>query len=184
MGKVLYEDCKMVTLNAPYVAGFLGFREAPPLLQALEKLKNVQPNLMPQVLFVDGNGLFHYREFGLACHLGVLSDLPCVGVAKNLLHVEGVVRSEEHQSQINTLQKSGDSFPLATASGRVLGKALRSSQSSIKPVYVSVGHRITLETAVRLTHTCCLYRVPEPIRQADIRSREFLRCRVLTSDIT
>ncbi|XP_016136712.1 endonuclease V isoform X2 [Sinocyclocheilus grahami] len=159
--KVLYEDCKMVTLNAPYVAGFLGFREAPPLLQALEKLKNVQPNLMPQVLFVDGNGLFHYREFGLACHLGVLSDLPCVGVAKNLLHVEGVVRSEEHQSQ-----------------------ALRSSQSSIKPVYVSVGHRITLETAVRLTHTCCLYRVPEPIRQADIRSREFLRCRVLTSDIT
>ncbi|KAL1273001.1 hypothetical protein QQF64_028863 [Cirrhinus molitorella] len=103
--KVLYEDCKMVTLNAPYVAGFLGFREAPPLLQALEKLKNVQPNLMPQVLFVDGNGLFHYREFGLACHLGVLSDLPCVGVAKNLLHVEGVVRSEEHQSQYATKER-------------------------------------------------------------------------------
>ncbi|XP_052456731.1 endonuclease V isoform X5 [Carassius gibelio] len=121
-----------------------------------------------KVLFVDGNGLFHYREFGLACHLGVLSDLPCVGVAKNLLHVEGVVRSEEHQSQINALKKSGDSFPLTTASGRVLGKALRSSQSSIKPVYVSVGHRITLDTAVRLTHTCCLYRVPEPIRQ-DLR---------------
>ncbi|XP_058634234.1 endonuclease V-like isoform X3 [Onychostoma macrolepis] len=133
-----------------------------------------------KVLFVDGNGLFHYREFGLACHLGVLSDLPCVGVAKNLLHVEGVVRSEEHQLQINALQKSGDSFSLATASGRVLGKALRSSQSSIKPVYVSVGHRITLDTAVRLTHTCCLYRVPEPIRQADIRSREYLRCRDIT----
>ncbi|XP_052456729.1 endonuclease V isoform X3 [Carassius gibelio] len=182
--KVLYEDCKMVTLNAPYMAGFLGFREAPPLLQALENLKNVQPHLMPQVLFVDGNGLFHYREFGLACHLGVLSDLPCVGVAKNLLHVEGVVRSEEHQSQINALKKSGDSFPLTTASGRVLGKALRSSQSSIKPVYVSVGHRITLDTAVRLTHTCCLYRVPEPIRQADIRSREYLRCHVLAPDIT
>uniref|UniRef100_A0A673JIA9 Endonuclease V n=1 Tax=Sinocyclocheilus rhinocerous TaxID=307959 RepID=A0A673JIA9_9TELE len=147
--KVLYEDCKMVTLNTPYVAGFLGFREAPPLLQALEKLKNVQPNLMPQVLFVDGNGLFHYREFGLACHLGVLSDLPCVGVAKNLLHVEGVVRSEEHQSQ-----------------------ALRSSQSSIKPVYVSVGHRISLDTAVRLTHTCCLYRVPEPIRQYIFKEKE------------
>ncbi|KAK7144580.1 hypothetical protein R3I94_010869 [Phoxinus phoxinus] len=181
--KLLYEDCKMVTLNAPYVAGFLGFREAPPLLQALEKLKNEQPNLMPQVLFVDGNGLFHYREFGLACHLGVLSDLPCVGVAKNLLHVEGVLRSEEHHSQINALQKSGDSFYLATASGKVLGKALRSSQSSTKPVYVSVGHRITLDTAVKLTHTCCLYRVPEPIRQADIRSREYLRCHVLTSDM-
>uniref|UniRef100_A0A8C1SRL6 Endonuclease V n=2 Tax=Cyprinus carpio TaxID=7962 RepID=A0A8C1SRL6_CYPCA len=184
--KVLYEDCKMVTLNAPYVAGFLGFREAPPLLQALEKLKNVQPNLMPQVLFVDGNGLFHYREFGLACHLGVLSDLPCVGVAKNLLHVEGVVRSEEHQSQINALQKSGDSFPLATTSGRVLGKALRSSHSSIKPVYVSVGHRITLDTAVRLTHTCCLYRVPEPIRQVHklnvstaCINQNYIKCRLI-----
>uniref|UniRef100_A0A671QA95 Endonuclease V n=1 Tax=Sinocyclocheilus anshuiensis TaxID=1608454 RepID=A0A671QA95_9TELE len=58
-----------------------------------------------KVLFVDGNGLFHYREFGLACHLGVLSDLPCVGVAKNLLHVEGVVRSEEHQIHLSCVSK-------------------------------------------------------------------------------
>ncbi|KAA8594493.1 hypothetical protein FQN60_011628, partial [Etheostoma spectabile] len=117
------------------------------------------------VVFVDGNGLFHYREFGLACHLGVLSGLPCVGVAKNLLQVQGVYKSEEHQSQIAALKKGGDSFPLAAASGKVLGKALRSSDKSSKPVYVSVGHKISVDTAVRLTHSCCRYRVPEPIRQ-------------------
>ncbi|XP_064180391.1 endonuclease V-like [Anguilla rostrata] len=173
--ELLYEDCRMVTLSAPYVAGYLAFRETPCLLEALQRLERTQPALMPQVLFVDGNGVFHYREFGVACHLGVLSGLPCVGVAKNLLQVQGVVRSEEHLTQISELKKGGDSFPLKTASGRVLGEALRSSDASTKPVYVSVGHRISLDTAVRLTQRCCRYRVPEPIRQADIRSREYLR---------
>ncbi|XP_042341654.1 endonuclease V-like [Plectropomus leopardus] len=173
--QLLHEDSQMVTLTAPYVAGFLAFRETPFLLEALQRLERNQPQLMPQVVFVDGNGVFHYREFGLACHLGVLSGLPCVGVAKNLLQVQGVNNSEEHQSQIAALQKGGDSFPLTAASGKVLGKALRSSDESSKPVYVSVGHKISVDTAVRLTHSCCRYRVPEPIRQADIRSREYLR---------
>ncbi|KAJ8283852.1 hypothetical protein COCON_G00027020 [Conger conger] len=180
--ELLYEDCQMVTLNAPYVAGFLAFRETPCLLEALQHLERTQPSLMPQVVFVDGNGLFHYREFGVACHLGVLCGLPCVGVAKNLLQVQGVIRSEEHLSQISELKKGGDSFPLRASSGRVLGEALRSSDASTKPVYVSVGHRISLDTAMRLTRRCCRYRVPEPIRQADIRSREYLRTHFPSAD--
>ncbi|XP_017292333.1 endonuclease V [Kryptolebias marmoratus] len=180
--ELLYEDSQMVALTAPYVAGFLAFRETPFLLEALQRLKKNQPALVPQVVFVDGNGLFHYREFGLACHLGLLSGLPCVGVAKNLLQVQGVDKNEEHQSQIAALQKGGDSFPLTAASGKVLGKALRSSDKSSKPVYVSVGHKISLDTAVRLTHSCCRYRVPEPIRQADIRSREYLRVHFPTAE--
>nr|XP_046258667.1 endonuclease V-like isoform X1 [Scatophagus argus]XP_046258675.1 endonuclease V-like isoform X1 [Scatophagus argus] len=180
--EVLYEDSQMVTLTAPYIAGFLAFRETPFLLDALQRLERKQPKLMPQVVFVDGNGLFHYREFGLACHLGVLSGLPCVGVAKNLLQVQGVYKNEEHQSQIAALQKGGDSFPLAAASGKVLGKALRSSDKSSKPVYVSIGHKISVDTAVRLTHSCCRYRVPEPIRQADCRSREYLRLHFPAAD--
>lgn len=180
--QLLYEDSQMVTLSAPYIAGFLAFRETPCLLEALRRLENTQPGLLPQVVLVDGNGLFHYREFGLACHLGVLSGLPCVGVAKNLLQVQGVAKSEEHMTQIASLQKGGESFPLTSQSGKVLGKALRSSDSSTKPVYVSVGHRISLDTAVRLTHSCCRYRVPEPIRQADMRSREYLRVNFPTAD--
>ncbi|KAG7486340.1 endonuclease V [Solea senegalensis] len=122
--QVLYEDSQMVALTAPYIAGFLAFRETPFLLEALQRLQKNQPELLPQVVFVDGNGLFHYREFGLACHLGVLSGLPCVGVAKNLLQVQGVYKNEEHQSQIAALQRGGDSFPLTAASGKVLGKCM------------------------------------------------------------
>ncbi|GLD61076.1 endonuclease V [Lates japonicus] len=194
--EVLYEDSQMVTLTAPYIAGFLAFRETPFLLEALQRLQENQPTLLPQVVFVDGNGLFHYREFGLACHLGVLSGLPCVGVAKNLLQVQGVYKSEEHQSQIAALQRGGDGFPLTAASGKVLGKnvekllemflsvcrRLRSSDRSSKPVYVSVGHKISLDTAVRLTHSCCRYRVPEPIRLADCLSREYLRVHFPAAD--
>lgn len=179
--EVLYDDSQMVSLTAPYIAGFLAFRETPFLLEALQRLEKNNPKLMPQVVLVDGNGLFHHREFGLACHLGVQSGLPCVGVAKNLLQVEGVYKNEEHQSQIAALQKGGDSFPL-TSSGKVLGKALRSSDKSQKPVYVSIGHKISLDTAVRLTHSCCKYRVPEPIRQADCRSRQYLRVHFPAAD--
>ncbi|XP_031454798.1 endonuclease V isoform X3 [Phasianus colchicus] len=128
-----------------------------------------------QVLLVDGNGLLHQRGFGVACHLGVLTDLPCVGVAKNLLHVDGLVKDELHKEQIRSLQKKGDTFPLMGTSGAVLGMALRGCNNSSKPLYVSVGHRICLETAVHLVKSCCKYRIPEPIRQADIRSRAYIQ---------
>ncbi|XP_048820694.1 endonuclease V isoform X5 [Lagopus muta] len=113
--------------------------------------------------------------FGVACHLGVLTDLPCVGVAKNLLHVDGLVKDELHKEQIRSLQKKGDTFPLTGTSGAVLGMALRGCNNSSKPLYISVGHRICLETAVQLVKSCCKYRIPEPIRQADIRSRAYIQ---------
>uniref|UniRef100_A0A8C6ZHC4 Endonuclease V n=1 Tax=Nothoprocta perdicaria TaxID=30464 RepID=A0A8C6ZHC4_NOTPE len=118
-----------------------------------------------QVLLVDGNGLLHHRGFGVACHLGVLTDLPCIGVAKNLLQVDGLARDELHREQIRSLQMEGDTFPLTGTSGNVLGMVLRSCNSSSKPLYVSVGHRVCLETAVSLVKSCCRYRIPEPIRQ-------------------
>ncbi|XP_075025436.1 endonuclease V isoform X6 [Calonectris borealis] len=173
--EVLYEDCRMVAVSAPYVAGFLAFREVPFLVEAVQRLQQEEPKLKPQVLLVDGNGLLHPRGFGVACHLGVLTDLPCIGVAKNLLQVDGLVRDELHREQIRSLQREGDTFPLTGTSGRVLGMVLRSYNSSSKPLYISVGHRVRLETAVRLVKSCCRYRIPEPIRQADIRSREYIR---------
>ncbi|XP_068135046.1 endonuclease V isoform X2 [Hyperolius riggenbachi] len=171
--EVIYEDCRMVTLDAPYVAGFLAFREVPSLVEAVERLKEERPDLMPQVLLVDGNGILHHRGFGIACHLGILAGLPTIGVAKNLLQVDGLENNEAHKEQAKELQNGGDFFHLRGSSGDVLGAALKSCTKSSKPIYVSVGHRIGLETAVRLVHACCRYRVPEPTRQADIRSREF-----------
>ncbi|NWR42237.1 ENDOV Endonuclease, partial [Regulus satrapa] len=167
--EVLYQDCRMVTISAPYVAGFLAFREVPVLVEAVRRLQQEKPQLEPQVLLVDGNGLLHPRGFGTACHLGVLTDLPCVGVAKNLLHVDGLVRDELHREQVRSLQSSGETFPLTGTSGKVLGMVLRSYNNSSKPLYISVGHRVSLGTAVRLVRACCRFRIPEPIRQVPAR---------------
>ncbi|XP_057632881.1 endonuclease V isoform X2 [Chionomys nivalis] len=173
--KVVYEDSHMIRLKAPYVSGFLAFREVPFLVELVQRLQEKEPDFMPQVLLVDGNGLLHQRGFGVACHLGVLTDLPCIGVAKKLLQVDGLENNSLHKEKIVLLQAGGDTFPLMGNSGTVLGMALKSHDRSTKPLYVSVGHRISLEVAVRLTHHCCRFRIPEPIRQADIRSREYIR---------
>ncbi|XP_052050725.1 endonuclease V isoform X5 [Apodemus sylvaticus] len=173
--QVVYEDSRMVGLKAPYVSGFLAFREVPFLVELVQQLQEKEPDIMPQVLLVDGNGVLHQRGFGVACHLGVLTELPCIGVAKKLLHVDGLEKNALHKQKIVLLQAGGDTFPLIGNSGTVLGMALKSHDHSTKPLYVSVGHRISLEVAVRLTHHCCRFRIPEPIRQADIRSREYIR---------
>nr|XP_048285293.1 endonuclease V isoform X6 [Myodes glareolus] len=175
LGTVVYEDSRMVRLKAPYVSGFLAFREVPFLVKLVQWLQEKEPDFMPQVLLVDGNGVLHQRGFGVACHLGVLTDLPCIGVAKKLLQVDGLENNSVHKEKIVLLQAGGDTFPLMGNSGTVLGMALKSHDHSTKPLYVSVGHRISLEVAVRLTHCCCRFRIPEPIRQADIRSREYIR---------
>ncbi|XP_019657923.1 endonuclease V isoform X1 [Ailuropoda melanoleuca] len=173
--EVVYEDCCMVSLTAPYVSGFLAFREVPFLVDAVRRLREKEPRLVPQVLLVDGNGVLHHQGFGVACHLGVLTDLPCIGVAKKLLQVDGLENNARHKEKIRLLRAGGDSFPLIGGSGTVLGMALKSHDHSSKPLYVSVGHKISLEAAVRLTQGCCRFRVPEPVRQADIRSRDYIR---------
>nr|XP_045014776.1 endonuclease V [Jaculus jaculus] len=173
--EVLYEESRMVSLTTPYVSGFLAFREVPFLVELVQQLRKKEPSLMPQVLLVDGNGVLHHQGFGLACHLGVLTELPCIGVAKKLLQVDGLENNALHKEKIRLLLAGGDTFPLMGSSGTVLGMALKSHDHSTKPLYVSVGHKISLEVAVRLTHRCCRFRVPEPVRQADIRSREHIR---------
>uniref|UniRef100_A0A2K6GTC0 Endonuclease V n=1 Tax=Propithecus coquereli TaxID=379532 RepID=A0A2K6GTC0_PROCO len=173
--KVVYEESRMVSLTAPYVSGFLAFREVPFLVDAVRRLQAKEPGLAPQVILVDGNGVLHHQGFGVACHLGVLTGLPCIGVAKKLLHVDGLENNTLHKEKIQLLQAGGDTFPLTGSSGTVLGMALRSHDHSTKPLYISVGHKMGLETAVRLTHRCCRFRIPEPVRQADIRSREYIR---------
>ncbi|KAF6298468.1 endonuclease V [Rhinolophus ferrumequinum] len=113
--------------------------------------------------------------FGVACHLGVLTGLPCIGVAKKLLQVDGLENNARHKEKIRLLQAGGDTFPLMGDSGAILGMALKSHDHSTKPLYVSVGHKVSLEAAVRLTRSCCRFRIPEPVRQADIRSRDYIR---------
>ncbi|XP_018450423.2 uncharacterized protein LOC108821928 isoform X2 [Raphanus sativus] len=173
--RVVHNDLSLLRLNVPYVPGFLAFREAPVLLKILEKMRDDQHPFFPQVLMVDGNGILHPRGFGLACHLGVLAHIPTIGVGKNLHHVDGLDHSEVRR--LFQLKENEDErvFKLVGYSGFTWGVGFRPTLSSLKPIYVSVGHRISLDSAVEAVKMTCKYRVPEPIRQADIRSRAYLQ---------
>ena len=140
-------------LSFPYIPGLLSFREAPALLQTFKKVRH-----NPDVIFVDGHGLSHPRAAGIACHVGLCLDKPTIGCAKSLLvgthRVPGISR--------------GASTSLYDASGNVIGAVVR-TRDRVKPVFVSVGHRIGLAQAVRFAPACGKgYRIPEPTRQADL----------------
>lgn len=140
----------------PYISGLLSFREVPVILPALEKL-----TVRPDVLMTDSQGRAHPRRMGLACHLGVLLDWPTVGVAKTRLTGHFEELGEDKGNRADLVHK-----------GERVGVVLR-TRAHIKPVYVSVGHRITLEEAVDLTLACApRYKIPEPTRQAHHLSRE------------
>ncbi|PKA50662.1 deoxyribonuclease V [Apostasia shenzhenica] len=172
---VVHEEFEVVRLQVPYVPGFLAFREVPILLKLLERMKSNAHSLYPQLLMVDGNGILHPRGFGVACHLGVLANLPTIGIGKNLHHVDGITQSRVRQLLESRPNIEKDIISLVGESGKVWGAAMRSTSGSVKPIYISLGHRISLESSIRVTKFCCKFRVPEPIRQADIRSRVFLQ---------
>ncbi len=137
-------------ITFPYVPGLLSFREIPVILAALEKLTTP-----PDILITDGHGLAHPRRFGLACHLGVLLDMPALGCAKSILVGTHPPLDDER----------GSTAPLYHDDS-IIGTALR-TRTRVKPVYISIGHRIDLATAVELTLRCGGgYRLPEPTRWA------------------
>lgn len=135
----------------PYIPGFLSFREIPTILDALEKVK-----LIPEIILCDGQGIAHPRRFGIACHLGVLVNIPTIGVAKSLL----IGKHEE-------LPETRGSWQPLIHKAETVGAVLR-TRTGVKPVYVSSGHRISLPTAIDYVLKCTpKYRLPETTRIAD-----------------
>lgn len=135
----------------PYVPGFLGFREVPQILKALDHFSKP-----PDLLLVDGHGVAHPRRFGIASHLGVLTGLPTIGVAKSILvgTVQGSLGAE-----------MGARAPLVWR-GEIIGMALR-TKVRCNPLYISVGHRVAFDDAIKWVLRCLKgYRHPEPIRAA------------------
>jgi len=134
----------------PYVPGLLSFREAPAALLALSRL-----SAPPDLVLYDGQGLAHPRRLGIACHIGLLTGLPSIGVAKSrLIGRHGEVPSER-----------GAWTPLLDGN-EILGAVLR-SRAGVSPLYVSIGHRVSLETAVHWVMACTArVRLPETTRQA------------------
>ncbi len=156
---VVEEAFATAPLPMPYIPGLLSFRESPVIVKALEALK-VEPDL----LMVDGQGIAHPRRLGIAAHLGVLFDKPAVGVAKTRL--VGIYKEPGPQKGDHSLLYDGD---------EVVGAVVR-TKKGVKPVFVSVGHRVSLEFAVSFVLSCCTnYKLPEPTRMAHITVNRFRR---------
>ena len=139
-------------VNFPYVPGLLSFRESPLVLKALEGL-----SIEPDLIMVDGQGAAHPRRFGIACHIGLLLDVPTIGCAKSRLFGTHLAPG----SQVGDFSDLHDGDD-------VIGVALRTKVKT-NPIYVSVGHRVALDSARRWTLECGGgYRVPEPTRYAHL----------------
>ena len=154
LDEVVVED----TTDFPYIPGLFAFREMPVLLRALERV-----TVKPGLLVADGQGLAHPRRFGLACHLGVHTGIPSIGVAKNAMgRFEQPGRARGAMSDLVMDDDHGD---------EVVGRALR-TQDGVKPVFVSVGHKIDLDRAcAEVLRLAPRYRLPETTRRADTLTR-------------
>ncbi|MCS7186130.1 MAG: deoxyribonuclease V [Armatimonadetes bacterium] len=149
----------IVPVTFPYVPGLLAFRESPAVLKAFEQLRHD-----PDIALFDAQGRAHPRHFGLACHMGVLLDLPSIGCAKSRLYGQADEVADEE----------GAMTPLYDpVDGRILGMVVRTKKGS-PPIYVSVGHKVSLETAVDFVLQCNRpgQRLPEPLRLAHIHARQ------------
>ena len=147
-------ECRVVSseVTYPYVPGLLSFRETPVLAPVLESLTTE-----PDILLIDGQGIAHPRRFGIACHLGLLFDIPTIGCAKSRL--TGSFDEPALAKGSYAMLKDGDA---------TIGVALR-SRDGTRPIFVSIGHKVDLESAVRIVLACApKYRIPEPTRRAHL----------------
>ena len=135
----------------PYIPGYLSFREIPAILEVLKQITTI-----PDLIICDGQGYAHPRRFGLACHLGVILDIPTIGVAKKLL----IGKHED-------VDIDKGSWQYLTDQDEIIGAVVR-TRNKVKPVYVSIGHKISLNTAIDYVLKCSL---PEATRHADELSR-------------
>ena len=154
-------------LRFPYVPGLLSFRECPVLLAAFARLRTE-----PDLILIDGHGLAHPRRFGIACHIGILFDKPTIGCAKSRL-------VGEHQEPG---KKAGSTTPLMLEGERI-GVVLR-TREDVRPIYVTTGHRVSLDSAVGLVRQCVDgFRIPKPTREADHYVRGLRRAYQISREV-
>jgi deoxyribonuclease V len=150
--KLIEETCFRERVSFPYIPGLLSFREGPAVLKAFENLQSV-----PDVVIFDGQGIAHPRGIGLASHMGLFLNVPSIGCAKKRL-----VGSYDEVGQ-----EVGDYSDLIL-DDQIVGAALR-TKKKVKPVFISPGHKISMQRAIDVVLSCCRgYRLPEPVRRAHL----------------
>ena len=245
--EIVYQDHLFFHVTVPYVSSYLAFREIEPLVKLVKRQVKTHPEFTPHAILVDGNGIFHERRAGIACHLGVLTDIPTIGVAKKIYCMDGLTVDavecglqlqlklliefcEEHhigktmqelnfirgivpirpirtgvdgemcnkldernESRVNERIQfisnlcNGFSVPIVGENDEILASALIGHGGLIKgkgrkkacgtknPIFISIGHKVSLENAIKICCGLSLARIPEPIRQADSIGRKLIK---------
>ncbi|AYV83832.1 MAG: hypothetical protein Hyperionvirus12_29 [Hyperionvirus sp.] len=168
--KVVAKASIRCSTNIKYIAGFLAFREVPILMKLYQLLKDC--GVKPDLILMDGNGVWHPRFCGVASHFSVLGGVPCVGISKKVLVVEDI--NEEKVFNLIKDSEEGSMQKVITASGKILGMAYNVTGSYKNATYISAGNGLSLETAANIVSKVTIHRVTEPIRQADLLSRKLL----------
>ncbi|WP_181684834.1 endonuclease V [Halorhabdus salina] len=167
-GDVVERAHAVVDTEIPYIPGLLSFREGGAILAALSNLA-----IEPDLLVVDGSGCIHFREAGLATHIGVVVDVPAIGVAKNLLCGTPTEPIPDRMPEGERIPIEADDRVETAETGTVIGHAVQTRQydsgtTSINPLYVSPGHRVSAVTTASIVAQCAAgYKLPEPMRLAD-----------------
>ena len=161
-----------VDVTVPYIPGFLDFREVPAMSKLVKRFKrylNEADSKSPFVVLVDGNGVWHERRCGSASRLGLLTNTPTVGVAKSFYPLPELCSLSFDEEHSLCFEKRGDLYELVTDA-----VILKSSDVSKRPIYVSVGHKICIKSALEIVMRTCRHRIPLPIAAADTLTREVL----------
>lgn len=170
-GKLIDQEIQEITITEQYVPGYLAFREVEFYIDVYRALQNRHTDLADHVVMTDGNGLLHPNNFGLACHLGVLLDVPTIGCGKSLHQYEHLVYNSKSLRAEMDLVKTNE-MEILDKDGNKCGIAIR---TNINPIYISQGHLVSLQDSIVITKALLKYREPEPVRLADRLSREYLR---------
>ena len=155
--KIVYEKHILDDMDVPYCPGFLAFKEIPSMKKLFNLFKE-ESDIKIDAILVDGNGILHCNACGCASHFGVEIDMPTIGCGKTIFAVDGLnksVVSEIKERFKDKSAKGGDYELLEGKSGRIWGAALKATNQSADPLIVSIGHRISIETAVALVTKCC-----------------------------
>ena len=172
--ELVYEKHIERSHDIPYCPGFLAFKEIPAMKELFQIFRDDNPDMKLDFVLCDCNGILHCNACGCASHFGVEVDIPTIGCSKTIFAVDGLnsrMTREIKEKFKKENPPKGTSVELKGKSGRIWGHALKSGEKSFDPLIVSVGHRVSIETAVAVVEKCCTHRVPEPIRYADLKSR-------------
>lgn len=161
----------MCRTEIPYIPSFLAYREAPILVVLLDVLKRECGEFMPELVVLDGNGIWHPRFSGVASHFSILTGVPCIGVAKKILAVSSLSRDQV----LAAMSHEKGSMVDFKVDGRVIGTGFNSTGCINSAMYISVGNGISLETAKAFIREVTIHKVVEPVRCADLVSRRILR---------